>query len=108
MIGYARKFNENVTMSFKVNDKQLLKNYNKIWKKIEELMNIDFKSKFVYGNDDKYIKTKIKIYATSIITNFHKNKIPKGKAPCKCLSIIRIDSVIKANKKYYSQILRRM
>ena len=33
MIGYARKFNENVTMSFKVNDKQLLKNYNKIWKK---------------------------------------------------------------------------
>ena len=105
MIGYARKFNENVTMSFKVNDKQLLKNYNKIWKKIEELMNIDFKSKFVYGNDDKYIKTKIKIYATSIITNFHKNKMPKGKAPCKCLSIIRIDSVIKANKKYYPQIL---
>ena len=105
MTGYARKFNENVTMSFKVNDKQLLKNYNKIWKKIEELMNIDFKSKFVYGNDDKYIKTKIKIYATSIITNFHKNKIPKGKAPCKCLSIIRIDSVIKANKKYYPQIL---
>ena len=105
MTRYARKFNENVTMSFKVNDKQLLKNYNKIWKKIEELMNIDFKSKFVYGNDDKYIKTKIKIYATSIITNFHKNKIPKGKAPCKCLSIIRIDSVIKANKKYYPQIL---
>ena len=30
MIGYARKFNENVTMSFKVNDKQLLKKYNKI------------------------------------------------------------------------------
>ena len=23
------------------------------------------------------------------------------KAPCKCLSIIMIDSVIKANKKYY-------
>ena len=33
MIGYTRKFHENVTMSFKVNDKQLLKNYNKIWKK---------------------------------------------------------------------------
>ena len=30
MIGYARKFNENVTMSFKVNDKQFLKKYNKI------------------------------------------------------------------------------
>ena len=33
MTGYARKFNENVTMSFKVNDKQLLKNYNIIWEK---------------------------------------------------------------------------
>ena len=29
--------------------------------------------------------------------------MPKEKAPCKCLSIIVIDSVIKANKKYYPQ-----
>ena len=31
---YAKKFDKNVTMSFKVNKKQLLKNYNKIWEKI--------------------------------------------------------------------------
>ena len=30
MTGYVRKFNENTTMSFRVNDKQLLKNYNRI------------------------------------------------------------------------------
>ena len=35
MTGYARKFNENKIMSFKVNNKQLLKNYNKIWKKLK-------------------------------------------------------------------------
>ena len=29
----------------------------------------------------------------------------KEKVPCKCLSIIMLDSVIKANKKYYPQIL---
>ena len=29
--------------------------------------------------------------------------MPKEKAPWKCLSIIMIDSVIKANKKYYPQ-----
>ena len=29
--------------------------------------------------------------------------MPKEKAPCKCLSIIVLDSVIKANKKYYPQ-----
>ena len=28
--GYARKFDENATMSFRANDKQLLKNYNKL------------------------------------------------------------------------------
>ena len=48
-------------MSLKVKDKQLLKNYNKIWKKIERLMSIDFGSKLMYGDDDKYIKTKINI-----------------------------------------------
>ena len=105
MTGYVRKFNENSTLSFRVKDKQLLKNYNKICEKVEKLMKIDFESKPVYGDDDKYIKTKIKTYADSIITNFHNKKMPKEKAPCKCLSIIMIDSVIKANKKYYPQPL---
>ena len=105
MTGYARKFGENATMSFIVKNKQLLKKYTKIWEKIEGLMKINFESKPVYGDDDKYIKTKIKTYAGSIITNFHNKKMPKEKAPCKCLSIIKTDSVIKANKKYYPQTL---
>ena len=66
-------------------------------------MRIDFESKPVYGDDDKYIKTKIKIYAGSMITNFHNKKMPKEKVPCKSLSITMLDSVIKANKKYYLQ-----
>ena len=37
--------------------------------------------------------------------NFQSKKMPKEKAPCKRLSIIMLDSVIKANKKYYLQIL---
>ena len=61
-------------------------------------MKINFESNPVYGEDDKYIKTKIKTCAGSIITNFHNKKMPKEKAPCKCLSIVMIDSVIKANK----------
>ena len=31
--------------------------------------------------------------------------MPKEKAPCKCLSIIMLDSVIKANKNYYPRTL---
>ena len=60
MTGYNRNFNENSTMSFRVEDKQLLKNYNKIWEKVEKLVKIEFESKPVYGDDDKYIKTQIK------------------------------------------------
>ena len=104
MTGYARKFDENATLSFIVKNKQLLKKYAKIWETIEGLMKINFESKPVYGEDVKYIKTKIKTYADSIITNFHNKKMPKEKAPCKCLSIIMLDSVIKAKKNYYPQI----
>ena len=35
MTGYARKFDENVSMSLIVKDKQLLKKYTKIWKKLK-------------------------------------------------------------------------
>ena len=44
-------------MSLMIKDIQRLKNYNKIWKKIEKLMKIDFTTKTTYGDDDdKYIK----------------------------------------------------
>ena len=56
-------------MSLMVEDKQLLKNYKKIWKKIKRLMGIDFEGKATY--DGKYINTKIKTYKDSITTNFY-------------------------------------
>ena len=113
MTDYINTFDEDknknkIAMSLKVKDKQLLKNYNKIWKKIERLMSIDFDSKPTYGNDDKYIKTKIKTYEDSITTNFYNKKgskkIPEEKIPHKCLSIIILDSVIYAYEKYHPQI----
>ena len=105
MTGYVKMFDDNVTMSFKTCDKQLFKKYNQIWKKVEKLLKIEFDSKPVYGDDDKYIKTKIQICAGSMITNFQSKKMPKEKAPYKCLSIIMLDVVIKSKKKYYLQTL---
>ena len=43
MTGYARKFDENATMSFIVKNKQLLKKYTKTWEEIEEFF-------FLYNN----------------------------------------------------------
>ena len=69
----------------------------------EKLLRIDFESKPLYGDDNKYIKAKINMYANNMITNVNNKKMPNENAPCKLLSIIMIDSVIKANKKYYPQ-----
>ena len=94
MTSYINKFRDEKkqkqkTMSLMVKDKQLFKNYNKIWEKIESLMRKKFDSKLFYGNDDnKYIKTNIKTFKDSIITNFHNKKVPEEKIPYKCLSII--------------------
>ena len=47
-------------------------------------MNIKFDSETVYGDNDKYIKTKIKMYEVRVSTNFQGKKIPKEYASCKC------------------------
>ena len=89
----------------KISDKELLKKYEQIWKRTEKLLRITFDSKHVYGDDEKHIKTKIKTNGDSVITSFHSKRTPKQKAPCRFLSIIMLDSVIKAKKKYYPQTL---
>ena len=60
MIGYVEHFGSNKTMPFKVIDNKLLKKYTKVWERVSSLMNIEFDSERVYGDNDKYIKTKIK------------------------------------------------
>ena len=71
-------------------------------------MKIDFNTKTTYGDDDKYIKTKIKTYKDSITTHFYNKKgskkIPEEKIPHKCLSIIILDSVLYAYENYHPQI----
>ena len=57
MTGYVRTFESNTTTSFKINDKQLLKKYNQIWKRAEKLLKIELDSRPVYGDDAKYKKT---------------------------------------------------
>ena len=70
MTGYVRKFEGNTTMSFKISNKQLLKKYNQKWKRVAKLLKMELDSEPVYGDSDKYIKTKMEIYAGSMIANF--------------------------------------
>ena len=102
MIGYAKYFDSNKTMSFKVSYKKLLKKYTKIWEKISSSINKKLDGELVHDDNDKYIKTKIKSYGDKVNTNFQGKKIPKENTSYKCLSLIMLDFVIRVNKKYYS------
>ena len=68
MIGYVKCFDSNKTMSLKVTDKKLLEKCNLKIKK--------FDNEPVYGDADKDIKTKIKIYGNAN-TSFQGKKVPK-------------------------------
>ena len=61
VIAYVIKFKGNTTMPFKINDSKWLTKYNQIWKRVEQLLKVEFDSKPFYDDNDKYIKTKIKV-----------------------------------------------
>ena len=45
------------------------------------------------------------MYGDKVNTNFQGKKVPKENASYKCISLVMLDSVIRANKKYYPQTL---
>ena len=84
-------------MSFDVSDNKLLKNYKKRWEKVSSLMKIEFDSEPAYG--DKYIKPTIRSHKDRIDTDFYGKGIPRKNAACNYLSLIVLESVIRASKK---------
>ena len=79
MIDYVKCFDSNKKMFFKVADNKLLKKYNKMRERDSNLLSIKFESEPVYGDNDKYIKTKIKLYEDKINNKFSRQKNTKRK-----------------------------
>ena len=79
--------------------------YTQICKNVIGLFNIKFDSGPVYGVNDKYIKTKIKIYEYKVNINFQGKKLHKENSTHKYLLLIMLDSVVISKKKYYPQKL---
>ena len=97
MIGYVKHFDSNKATSFKVIDNKLLKKYTKIWERSSSLMNIEFNSEPVCGDNDKYIKTKIKSHGDKVNINF------QGKESIKRKCIIQVFIVDNAGSCYLSK-----
>ena len=77
IITSVKCFESNKTKSFQISDNKLLKKYTQIWKKVENQFSIKFDSEPVYGDNDQYIKKKIKIYNDYVNTSFQGKKVPK-------------------------------
>ena len=80
MIGYVKHFGSNKTMYFKIKNNRLLKKYTKICERVSILMNIEFDSEPIYGDNDKCIKAKTKSYGDKGNTHFLGKKTPKENA----------------------------
>ena len=89
-------------MSFKIDEEWIYLKYNEIWNKTKELLGrIKLSSDIIY--DDQNIKTKIKTFKM-VKTLLSDNIIPEEKIEHECISFISVDSVLKIDKKWYSQV----
>ena len=66
--------------TIKINDDRLLKENTKTWGRVRILINNEFDSQPVYGDNDKYVKAKINSHGDKVNTNFQGKKIPKENA----------------------------
>ena len=87
MFGYIKYFGyiiyEEKNLSFKIEDEDVYLKYNEVWNEIKSILNVKFHSQFIY--DDKYIKTKVKLFNNSINTLFSGDAIPKERIHYTCI-----------------------
>ena len=104
MFGWIKYFeNGDKNMSFKIEDEEVYVKYNSIWNKIKVLLGgIKFQSEPIY--DDQYIKAKVKTFSEIIKTLFDGDKISEERIEYSYIACFSVDSVLKIDKKYYSQV----
>ena len=101
--GYIKYFDNNgKNMSFVTDDKEVYEKYNEIWNVVKRLLKLESIASPI--RDDKYILTKLKIFKKKNLATFNNNNIvPMEKNHYICIPAIDIDSVLKIDKKAYSQ-----
>ena len=102
--GFIKYFeNGGKNMSFKIEDKYVYLKYNEIWNKIKNMLSIKFHSQPIY--DEKYRKTKVKTFSSTLNTLFSGDETPKEKNHYVYISAFCIDSILRVDKKNYPQFI---
>ena len=102
--GYIKYFdNGGKNMSFMIIPYEVWdKKYDQIWNVIKDKLGIEFYSEPVH--EYKYLRAKVREFNDVIKTNFLGNDVPKENMHYTCIACITIDSVMKADKKYFPQV----
>ena len=95
----GKTFKKNMTISSEINDSYFFEKYNKIWKKIEELMGINFERKPPFSNNIT-CTTKIKTLSP-YSEDYQDIKIPRKEIIYKFSSIVILYSAGEKDDKYY-------
>ena len=99
-IAYVKSYDgQTKWMYFLIEDDDLLEKYNTIWDKISADIKID--SEPVYNKE--FVKIQIKSHGDEV-TDFYDQKIPKIDSNHTSLAIISLDSALKKDESYYSQV----
>ena len=96
----GKKFLKNITISSEINSADFFEKYNKIWKKIEKLMGIEFERKPPSCNDNT-CATKIKTLSSFSLSYYQDIIIPGKEVIYKFSSISILHSVVNKDNKYY-------
>ena len=88
-------------MSSVTDNKEIYEKYNEIWNAVERHLKLKFFVNLV--RDDEYILAKLKIFNKINGTAFTNNVMPIEKNHYTCIRAIDIDSVLKIDKKSFSQ-----
>ena len=92
-------FKKYITISSEINDADFVDEYNKIWRKIEELMRISFERKPPFC-DNITFTTKVKTFSP-YSEDYQDIKIPRSKIDYKFSSVAILHSVDTKDDKYY-------
>ena len=101
--GYIKYFEYgSPNMSVFIKDEEVGGKFEQTWNVIKNKLEIKFHSEPVY--EYKYLKTKVREYVGVIKINILDNGIPKENIHYTCIACITIDSVMKMDEKYFSQV----
>ena len=103
MNGYIKHFDDGgKNVSFVTDDEKVYEKYDEIWNVVKGLLKLKFAVSPI--RNDKYILAKLKIFRKKNLTTFNNNIVPIEKNHYICIPAIDIDSVLKIDKKAYSQV----